>query len=132
MARSVGIFFEKIVEMFGRIGDALPRFRDYERLFPNHQRLHATLAKVYLDIIIFCVDAKTIFGRAKGGSLTRRFSGKLFWKAQLEKKLENLLKEFLRHQKLAEKEAIVSHMIEDKESRELAKANLLRQRVNKK
>lgn len=80
MARSVGKYFEKVAEMFGQIGDALPLFQYYERLFPNHQCLHAVLAKVYLDIIIFRVDAKPIFEKVAGGSLSRFFAGKRFWK----------------------------------------------------
>ena len=40
--------------MFGRIGDVLPRFNVYERLFSDHKRLLEELAVAYLDIISFC------------------------------------------------------------------------------
>jgi len=51
--------------MFTRIGDVLPRFRLYERLFPSHERLVQALSVVYLDILTFCNDAKTVFRKAK-------------------------------------------------------------------
>jgi hypothetical protein len=131
MARSVGKYFDKIVDMFRQIGDALPRLRVYEKLFPNHERLLAILADVYLDIIIFCVDAKALFGKAKRSSVTWTFT----WRGLsngLEKNVEDLLARFLRHRKLAEKEAAVSNMIEAKDARELARANLLAQNFSRK
>jgi hypothetical protein len=113
--------------MFSRIGDVLPRFRVYERLFPEHERLLAALTKSYLDIIIFCVDAKDIFGRAKRSSVTWAVAGKVLW-GNFEKKFSTeYLDQFARHQKLVEKEAGLSHMIEAKNARELAEANQLEQ-----
>jgi hypothetical protein len=113
--------------MFSRIGDVLPRFRVYERLFPEHERLLAALTKSYLDIIIFCVDAKDIFGRAKRSSVTWAVAGKVIW-GNFEKKFSTeYLDQFTRHQKLVEKEAGLSHMIEAKNARELAEANQLEQ-----
>ena len=47
--------------MFARIGDVLPRFRTYERLFSNHERLVEALSVAYLDIIMFCTNAKAVF-----------------------------------------------------------------------
>lgn len=54
--------------MFERIGDVLPRFRAYERLFPNNERLVQSLSVVYLDILKFCSDVKTVFRRGKRSS----------------------------------------------------------------
>jgi hypothetical protein len=51
--------------MFTRIGDVLPRFQLYEALFPSHERLVQALSVVYLDILIFCIDAKAVFRKAK-------------------------------------------------------------------
>jgi hypothetical protein len=51
--------------MFVRIGDVLPRFRVYEKLFPSHERLVQALSVVYVDILRFCTDAKAIFRKAK-------------------------------------------------------------------
>ena len=47
--------------MFSSIGDILPRFRIFERLFPNHELLTQALSKVYVDIISFCTEAKRVF-----------------------------------------------------------------------
>ena len=54
--------------MLARIGDVLPRFRVYEKLFPSHERLLEALSVVYLDIIKFCERAKATFQSAKGSS----------------------------------------------------------------
>ena len=47
--------------MFSSIGDILPRFRIYERLFSNHELLTQALSKVFVDIISFCTEAKRVF-----------------------------------------------------------------------
>ena len=39
LARELGKYFERIVEMPARIGDVLPRFRVYEKLCSSHERL---------------------------------------------------------------------------------------------
>lgn len=57
-------YFEKLIEMFASIGDVLPRFQIYEKLFGNHVRLVESLSVVYLDIMRFCIDAKRIFRRS--------------------------------------------------------------------
>ena len=54
--------------MFARIGDVLPRFRTYERLFSNHDRLVEALSMAYLDIITFCINAKAVFRRGQRSS----------------------------------------------------------------
>ena len=51
--------------MFARIGDVLPRFRTYERLFSNHEHLIQALSVAYFDIIGFCSDAKSVFRRGQ-------------------------------------------------------------------
>jgi hypothetical protein len=51
--------------MFANIGDVLPRFKIYEKLFSNHEVLIQSLSKVYVDIIEFCTDAKRIFRDGK-------------------------------------------------------------------
>ena len=39
IAHEYNKYFDKLAQMLARIGDVLPRFRNYERLFPNHQQL---------------------------------------------------------------------------------------------
>ena len=68
IAREFGKYFDKLVEMFARIGDVLPRFRRYERLFSNHDSLIQALSMAYLDIITFCVNAKAVFRRGQRSS----------------------------------------------------------------
>jgi hypothetical protein len=65
LASSFGKYFEKIVNMFERIGDVLPRFRVYQSLFSNHQRLLHALSQAYYDIIYFCTLAKCLFHKGK-------------------------------------------------------------------
>ena len=62
--------------MFTRIGDVLPRFKTYERLFSNHDQLIEALSKAYLDILKFCSDAKAVFRR--GQRLSSTFSYGLY------------------------------------------------------
>lgn len=113
--------------MFSRISAVLPRYRVYESLFPDHERLLAALTKSYLDIIIFCVDAKELFGKARRSAITWAVFGNVLWK-NFDQKFSNVnLPQFLRHQKLVEKEASLSEMIEAKNSRTLVQANQLAQ-----
>ena len=65
IATEFGKYFDKLVEMFARIGDVLPRFKTYERLFSNHQTLIQALSMAYLDIITFCTTAKAVFRRGQ-------------------------------------------------------------------
>lgn len=98
--------------MFARIGDVLPRFQVYEKLFPDHERLLHALSLAYVDIIEFCSDAKAVFRRGQRASLASlKFGFKLMWKpfeSQFDQKLEN----FRNHRKNVEKEAGLSHMVE--------------------
>ncbi|KIW05145.1 uncharacterized protein PV09_03696 [Verruconis gallopava] len=123
LARGFGRYFERLMDIFAQIGDNLPRYRVYERLFPQHDRLLAALANAYLDIIIVCVDAKELFGKAKQSSVTWAVIGKVLWRTFEKKFFDEQLAQFQRHQALIEKEAGLSHMIEAKQSRELSKAS---------
>ena len=51
--------------MLSRIGDILPKCEIYQALFPSHDRLLQAISLVYLDVIYFCVDAKTTFRKFK-------------------------------------------------------------------
>lgn len=56
--------------MLATIGDVLPNFRVYEKIFAGHPALVDALSEVYLDVIKFCSKVKDIFSKAstKGGS----------------------------------------------------------------
>ena len=111
--------------MFARIGDVLPRFQVYEKLFPDHERLLHALSLAYVDIIEFCSDAKAVFRRGQRASLASlKFGFKLTWKpfeSQFGQKLDN----FRNHRKNVEKEAGLSHMVEAADARALALVNHL-------
>ena len=111
--------------MFARIGDVLPRFQVYEKLFPDHERLIHALSIAYVDIIGFCSDAKTVFRRGQRASLTTLKVGfKLTWKP-FESQFGQHLDNFRNHRKNVEKEAGLSHMVEAADARALARVNHL-------
>lgn len=58
-------YFNAIVDMLAQIGDVVPRFQVYERLFPSHLRLTQALSTVYLDVMKFCTIVKSIFQKAR-------------------------------------------------------------------
>ncbi|KAM0798419.1 hypothetical protein BDR22DRAFT_808989 [Usnea florida] len=109
IAREFGKYFDKLVDMFTRIGDVLPRFKTYERLFPKHDQLIEALAKAYLDILKFCSDAKAVFRPLK-------ISFKLLWKP-FDLQFGQRLSSFREHQRSVEKEAGLANMIEAADTR---------------
>jgi hypothetical protein len=118
--------------MFARIGDVLPRFRDYERLFPNHERLLQALSTVYVDIMKFCVKAKGVFRQAKHRSVVNsKIALKLAWKP-FDRQFGHIIEDFRHHRKTVESEAAVANMIEDANSRALELANQLQLEKEKK
>ena len=98
--------------MFNRISDLLPRLRIYEQLFPTHERLVQSLSKIYFDVLKFCSEAKAVFRQAKRAMFT------LVWKP-FERQFGFHMDAFRRHQGEMEKEVLLSHMIEAKDSRAL-------------
>ncbi len=118
--------------MFARIGDVLPQFHVYEKLFPNHERLTHALSMAYMDIIVFCSDAKAVFRRGQRASLTNLKVGfKLMWKP-FESQFGQQLHNFRNHRKNVEKEAGLSHMVEAADTRALVLADHLQlERIKK-
>jgi len=122
IAQDYAKYLDKLVEMFSRIGDVLPRFRVYELLFPNHERLRQALSDAYLDIISFCIDVKNVFSKASNSSsMKRAISFKILWKP-LSSRFEEYLAQFRRHRQNVEKEAGLSHMLEARQAWDLARA----------
>ena len=103
--------------MFNRISDLLPRLRIYEKLFSAHEALVQALSLIYLDVLIFCSDAKAMFRRSKQAIL------KSVWKP-FERQFECRMESFRSHQKGIEETVLISHMIEAKDSRALVHSNL--------
>ena len=109
--------------MFSRIGDVLPRFKVFEQLFRNHERVVQALSIAYIDVIKFCSSAKDVFRRGQRTSKTTfKVAFKLIWKP-FERQFEQQMTSFRLHQKNVEKEAGLSHMIESADSRALVLAN---------
>ena len=98
--------------MFNRISDLLPQLRIYEQLFPTHERLVQSLSKIYFDVLKFCSDAKAVIRQPKRAMLTS------VWKP-FERQFDPHMDAFRRHKGEIENEALLSHMIEAKETRTL-------------
>lgn len=69
MASEFERYYGKLVDMLARIGDVLPRFSTYARLYSNHENLLEALAVVYLDVISFCMDARKVFEQGRKHSM---------------------------------------------------------------
>ncbi|KAH7416746.1 hypothetical protein BKA64DRAFT_701531 [Cadophora sp. MPI-SDFR-AT-0126] len=115
LARSYGKFFERVVDTLGRIGDVLPRFRDYQRIYSRakHQRLTQALSNAYLDIIVLCTQIRKSILEQKTSSF-RRFLKPV----ALDRQFDEAVERFRQHKKNVDDEARVCHMIEAAEKRE--------------
>lgn len=130
LALSYEKYYDKIIDMYDRIGDLLPRFRSYQALFPTHPQLLAYLTDAYLEIVKFSYDASRVFALPQG-VLMKTFQGSIkhSWKpfkSRFEECIENLRRasENVRQQaEIAHMEASKSHMIESKNFQELVLAD---------
>ncbi|KAE9367461.1 hypothetical protein N431DRAFT_348615, partial [Stipitochalara longipes BDJ] len=122
IASSHGRFYNRMVDTFGRIGDILPRFREYQRIFDSdkHQRFTQALSAAYLDIISLCTEFKTLLRNLKKSAVKRIFQP---LSPALNAQLEDAVLRFRQHRKTVDKEAELCHMIEEKEARELVVRN---------
>ena len=107
----------------------------YQALFPSHGRLLQAISVVYLDIIIFCMEAKAAFRKlnnSKAGKICLTILRglddinillvslwKFTWKSFNHEFEENTLTRFRNNVKNMEKEVMISHMIETLHDREL-------------
>ncbi|KAI9769861.1 MAG: hypothetical protein M1839_003580 [Geoglossum umbratile] len=121
IAKTFEKYFKKLIDMFTRIGDVLPRCQVYHSLFPSHERLLQAISMGYLDIVHFCINAKAMFRKLKR-STTVHFILKSLWK-DFNGEFEETLNEFRNHIKNIEKEAGVSNLIEASTERALARAD---------
>ncbi|KAH0538694.1 hypothetical protein FGG08_004711 [Glutinoglossum americanum] len=121
IAKTFEKYFKKLIDMFTRIGDVLPRCQVYYSLFPSHGRLLQAISVAYLDIIYFCMDAKAIFRKLKR-STTVHFTLKSLWK-DFNGEFEETLNRFRNHIKNVEKEAGISNLIEASTERALVQAD---------
>ncbi|KAJ4358816.1 hypothetical protein N0V95_002738 [Ascochyta clinopodiicola] len=124
-------FQEKLVETLAQIGDILPRFRVYEILFNNHERVLVALSAVYLDLLRFCVVTKNFFAKERKSLIPLSIVLKGAWKNHLPH-FDQYMVAFRTHSKRLEKEAKVAHMIESARSREIQLRNQALQLQNEK
>ncbi|KAF8534964.1 hypothetical protein BDD12DRAFT_894585 [Trichophaea hybrida] len=108
IANELSIYFDMLVDMLVQIGDVLPRFRDYEELFPNHQRLLYYISNAYLDIIKFCTQAKSVFKKSNKAISARILFGPI-WKS-FDIQFGQIMDDFRRHRDKVDREAQVGHM----------------------
>jgi hypothetical protein len=120
LAEKYDKYHNRVADVLGRIGDLLPRFKDYGRIFDlkKHPRLCQALLETYFDIINLCMKFREILRSQTRVSL-KRFSRPLL----LDVQYEDALEQFRRHKKAVEKEAGTCHMIEAAESRALTLRN---------
>jgi hypothetical protein len=117
--------------MFGIMGDTLPRFRIYEQLFGNHERLLRTISMAYLDILKFSIRVKNFFGHARKTPLPLSIVCRAIWKP-FRQDFDTCMMDFRKHQKSVEKAAGLAHMIESARRRDVEKANQALQKHNAK
>jgi hypothetical protein len=125
--------------MLARIGDVLPRFRIYERLYKDHERLLVALSHAYLDILRFCVRTKDFFLNAKRSmsrytdveyrvpkayslSVPLSIVLKAAWKP-FRQDFDVHMNAFRMHSKQIEQEARLAHRIESARMYEIQLAN---------
>jgi hypothetical protein len=54
-------FYEKLVDMFRRLGKSLGRFEIYARLYPTSERLKESLVDAYEKFLDLCLKSKSVF-----------------------------------------------------------------------
>ncbi|KAI5838978.1 hypothetical protein DFP73DRAFT_519351, partial [Morchella snyderi] len=130
IAREFESYFEKVVDMLAKIGDNLPNFRVYERIFAGHHAVFNALSDVYLDVIEFCSKVKDVFLKAKSKRLSSYRIGGL-WRT-FDKEFGEVVEKFRRHEKKVEAQALVAHMIEAENARQEMQLEKARQLVFRK
>ncbi|KAF1829093.1 hypothetical protein BDW02DRAFT_602854 [Decorospora gaudefroyi] len=124
-------FQERLTDMLAQIGDVLPRFRIYQTMFRNHERLLVALSDAFLDVLRFCVLTKDFFTKSKRSLIPLSIVLKGEWKPY-RKNFDEYMIKFRSHCKRVEREAGLSHMIESARSQEVQLANRALQLRNSK
>jgi nucleoside-triphosphatase THEP1 len=122
-------YFTKLMIMYERIGDALPRFRAYEALFPTHDTLLASLADAYLEVVNFSYDACRVFTLPQAKLRKPLSPLKHKWKP-FEAEFDQYMDRFRRHQKNVTEQAHLAHMIEGRKTHDLILADRALQKKN--
>ncbi|KAL8821118.1 MAG: hypothetical protein Q9191_007378 [Dirinaria sp. TL-2023a] len=132
LSSEFGKYFDYLIDMLAQIGQVVPRFQIYERLFPSHLRLTQALATAYLDVIVFCTTVKAVFKRAKRHSMVNlRILLKVAWRT-VDKEFGTFMARFQQHRKAVEKQAGISNLLEEGKAREIESSILLQLEKQKK
>jgi tetratricopeptide (TPR) repeat protein len=120
LAEKYNKYYSQICDVLSRIGDLLPRFKDYASIFDmdKYPRLYQCLVTAYLDIINLCLKFREILASQRRTSFQRIYKP-LLQDAQYEDALEN----FRQHRKSVEKEAETCHMAIAVETRAIVLRN---------
>ncbi|KAH8790716.1 ankyrin repeat-containing domain protein [Hyaloscypha finlandica] len=126
-------FFERIVDMFRRLGKSLGRFEIYARLYPTSERLKSALVEAYGKFLGICLLCKGVF-KEKSAKRMKWLPGtssaialKSLWKP-VKSKLEATLEELDELLEGVEKEADVAEKMEASIARVTIKDHVTAQR----
>lgn len=127
------------MDMFQRIGDILPTFQAYEKMFPSAAYLRNSLSLIYVDILRFCTAAKNVFVDARTpkqkkskrpnwfSNVTSKYAmPKLIW-SSFEDQFGEFIDSFQRHKENIERDANLSHMMAQQKEREAQEIERLKQ-----
>ncbi|RAL63639.1 hypothetical protein DID88_003682 [Monilinia fructigena] len=122
IADNHGKFYDRMIETFARIGDILPRLRDYQAIFDQRKypRFTQTLSAAYLDIIVLCLEFRKVLLEQKSSFMKRAFKP---LSPSLRSYLEKAVQTFRERREAVESEARICHMIEAKQARDLVLRN---------
>ncbi|KAF7921112.1 uncharacterized protein EAE97_011380 [Botrytis byssoidea] len=117
-ACSHGKFYDRIIDTLARVGNILPRLRDYQAIFgqENYPEFIQMLSATYLDIITICSKFKLVLNEQKS-SFMKRLGSPL--STTLGAQLDNAVQTFRQHREAVEGQAQVCHMIETMKSKEI-------------
>lgn len=130
LALSYAEYYDKILAMYERIGDLLPRFRSYQAVFPTHPQVLAHLTDAYFEIVKFSYDASQVFkppidvtSKAFRLILKSRWKPLKMQSEQYLEKLRCTAKNVREAADIAHMEASRTHMLESKRFRDLVVAD---------
>lgn len=111
LAKDYESYFSKLTDMLQQIGDTLPRFQAYEKLFQSHAPLQEALLSMYAEVISFVASAKNVFSKS-----SFRLFARVLWKS-FDQTFQRSLSELRRYAVLVEREAKLAHLTEESMAR---------------
>ena len=118
LSRASKDYHEKVTLMFARVGEALPRLRSCESLFPNDLALRNSISDAYVTVIEFCTDIKGLF-KSQRKFRAAKLIGKSLYKP-LDRCLEDALKKMRYRDQSVQANANLARWTEQKAIKELS------------